>query len=110
MFAKALGAGHGFGCNTGRIAPADLTFASSKTEDGELQFYLGEGEFTSDPVPEEFFGCAGVAHVNDLQKVLRFVGLNGYRHHVSVTTGLVANAIEEAFTTYLPYELTRVTA
>ena len=48
MFAKALGAGCGWGCNTGRIAPAPLTFASSKTMDGKLWCYLGEGEFTQD--------------------------------------------------------------
>lgn len=110
MFAKALGPGCGFGCNTGRITPADMTYASSKTQDGKLQFYLGEGEFTKDPVPEEFFGCAGVAHIDSMQKVLRHVGVNGYRHHVSVTTGHVADAVQEAFDTYLGYDVARLPA
>jgi L-fucose isomerase-like protein len=104
MFAKALGAGCGWGCNVGRIAPAPLTFASSKTVDGKLWCYLGEGEFTKDPIAEDFFGCAGVAHIRNLQDVLAYVGHEGYRHHVSVTTGHVAGAVREAFTRYLGYE------
>ncbi len=105
MFAKVLGPGCGFGCNTGRIAPAPLTFSSAKTMDGKLSFYLGEGRFTADPIAPEFFGCAGVAEIPRLQDILEHVGHEGYRHHVSVTTGHVAAAVREAFTRYLGYEL-----
>jgi hypothetical protein len=72
--------------------------------DGKLWCYLGEGEFTKDPIAEDFFGCAGVAHIRNLQDVLAYVGHEGYRHHVSVTTGHVAGAVREAFTRYLGYE------
>jgi len=108
MFAKALGAGRGFGCNTGRIAPSPMTFASSKTQDGKLTFYLGEGEMTADPIPEEFFGCAGVARVDALQSKLRAIGYQGYRHHVSVTAGHVAAELREAFTRYLGYDMAEI--
>jgi L-fucose isomerase-like protein len=104
MFAKALGAGCGFGCNTGRISPSEMTYSSAKTQDGKLHFYLGKGEFTDDLVPKEFFGCAGVARIDGLQKKLQTIGYNGYRHHVSVTFGGVGNAVNEAFTRYLKYE------
>ena len=104
MFAKALGAGCGFGCNTGRISPSEMTYSSAKTQDGKLHFYLGKGEFTDDLVPKEFFGCAGVARIDGLQKKLQTIGYNGYRHHVSVTFGEVGNAVNEAFTRYLKYE------
>jgi L-fucose isomerase-like protein len=104
MFAKALGAGCGWGCNVGRIAPAPLTFASTKTMDGKLWCYLGEGEFTKDVIAEDFFGCAGVAQIRNLQDVLAYVGREGYRHHVSVTVGHVAGAVREAFTRYLGYD------
>jgi L-fucose isomerase-like protein len=103
MFAKALGPGHGFGCNTGRIAPTPMTFASSKTDNGKLEFYVGEGRFTKDKIPPEFFGCAGVAEIRGLESVLRYVGVNGYRHHVSTTPGNVAGVLEEAFGRYLGY-------
>lgn len=104
MFAKALGAGCGFGCNTGRISVSPFTFSSAKTQDGKLHFYLGKGEFTEDVVPAEFFGCAGVAKIDGLQKKLQAMGYNGYRHHVSVTFGEVGQAVNEAFTRYLKYE------
>lgn len=108
MFAKALGTGCGIGCNVGRIAPNKLTFASSKTQDGKLFVYMGEGEFTNDPIQEGFFGCGGVAKIDRLQEKLYKIGYNGYRHHVSVTTGLVADALHEAFTRYLGYEITEI--
>jgi L-fucose isomerase-like protein len=105
MFAKAIGAGCGWGCNVGRIAATPMTFASSKTTDGKLRCYLGEGEFTSDEIEKGFFGCAGVARIDNLQDTLEYIGHQGYRHHVSVTAGHVAPAIKEAFTNYLGYEL-----
>ncbi len=105
MFAKALGEGHGYGCNVGRIAPNPMTYASSKTEDGKLKFYLGEGRFTEDVIPDGFFGCGGVAEIDDLQNKLTYVGENGYRHHVSVTAGHVAAGVKEAFERYLNYDV-----
>jgi L-fucose isomerase-like protein len=108
MFAKVLGTGCGFGCNVGRIAPNKLTFASSKTQDGKLHVYMGEGEFTNDNIQDGFFGCGGVAKIDNLQEKLYKIGYNGYRHHVSVTTGLSAKALREAFTRYLGYEITEI--
>ncbi len=105
MFAKALGAGCGYGCNVGRIAPTPMTFASSKTEDGRLVFYLGEGRFTEDEIEPAFFGCAGVVEIAGLQQVLLKVGQQGYRHHVSVTAGHVGQALREAFERYLDYDI-----
>jgi L-fucose isomerase-like protein len=108
MFAKSLGAGCGFGCNVGRIASSPMTFASSKTQDGKLYFYMGEGEFTGEPIQEGFFGCGGVAKINNLQGILNKIGYNGYRHHVSVVPGKVSAALREAFTRYLKYEITEL--
>lgn len=104
MFAKALGAGCGWGCNVGRIAPSPMTFASTKTADGKLWSYLGEGCFTEDSIADDYFGCAGVAQIPNLQNVLEYVGHQGYRHHVGVTAGRVAAAVREAFVRYLGYE------
>jgi len=108
MFAKSLGAGCGFGCNVGRIAANQMTFASSKTQDGKLYFYLGEGEFTGEPIQEGFFGCGGVARIDNLQEKLNKIGYSGYRHHVSVAPGKVSAALREAFTRYLKYEITEI--
>jgi L-fucose isomerase-like protein len=105
MFAKALGAGCGFGPNVGRIAPSAATLASCKTEDGKVVFFVDEGRITADPIAEGFFGCAGVAQIANLQAKLHKIGYAGFRHHVSLTFGHVGNAVREAFTRYLPYEV-----
>jgi L-fucose isomerase-like protein len=106
ILANAVGPGCGYGCNTGRIAPMDFTFGSMVTEAGKPRFYFGEGEFTEDEVPADFFGCAGVARIDRLQDVLLHVGRNGHRHHVSVSPGRVAAPVAEAFTRYLGCEVT----
>ncbi|OGV63151.1 MAG: hypothetical protein A2498_04845 [Lentisphaerae bacterium RIFOXYC12_FULL_60_16] len=108
ILANAVGEGCAFGCNTGRIAPVDFTYGSLLTEDGKLKFYVGEGAFTSDPIPEDFFGCAGVAEIEDLQTVLQTIGYRGYRHHVSVAAGQVAEPVQEALTKYLGCEVLRL--
>jgi L-fucose isomerase-like protein len=108
MFAKALGAGCGYGCNVGRIAKAPMTFVSAKTQDGRLSFYLGEGRFTGERIAPDFFGCAGVAQIAGLQDKLETIGHQGYRHHVGVTTGRVAVPVREAFTRYLGFEETKL--
>lgn len=108
ILANAVGEGCGWGCNVGRIAPTPFTFGSMLTEEGKLKFYLGEGEFTDDPIPADFFGCAGVARVPELQCALQKIGYMGHRHHTSVTPGQVAAPVHEAFTKYLGYEVTMV--
>lgn len=108
MFAKSLGEGCAFGCNVGRLRPMPFTFASAATVDGKVRFYSGEGEFTRDQLPEEFFGCGGVAHIPGLQSKLIRIGRGGYRHHVSMTEGSWRRAIDEAFTNYLGYEKTEL--
>ncbi len=108
MFAKSLGAGCAFGCNVGRIRPMHFTFASSTTVDGRLRYYTGEGEFTCDTLPAEFFGCGGVARIPGLQQGLLRIGRNGYRHHVGVTPGSWSTVLDEAFGTYLGYDKTEL--
>lgn len=105
ILATAVGEGSAFGCNTGRIAPGDFTLGSMVTDAGKLKFYLGRGAFTSDPIPDDFFGCAGVAHIDRLQDLLLHVGYNGYRHHVSVTPGQVLEPVREALERYLGFDV-----
>ena len=104
MFAKNADPDEGWGVNEGRIKPMPITYASAATMDGKIWTYAGIGEITSDPVEKEFFGCAGVAKIEGLQKKMIYMGKNGFRHHTSLTEGHVLTAIEEAFKTYLRYE------
>ncbi|MBI2843180.1 MAG: hypothetical protein HYX78_07245 [Armatimonadetes bacterium] len=102
---NAVGPGCSYGCNVGRIRPMPFTFTSMMNDQGRLRFYIGEGEFTRDPIPEEFFGCAGVASIPKLQDVLLHVGRNGHRHHVSVTPKHVAAPLREALENYLGHDV-----
>ena len=100
-----LGAGCGFGCNVGRIKPMDFTFGSLMTFAGESRVYLGEGRFTNDPIPPEFFGVAGVAEMAKLQDVLLYIGENGFRHHVAITPGKIVAPVAEALDKYLGFKV-----
>jgi L-fucose isomerase-like protein len=108
ILANEVGKGCAYGCNSGRIKPTPFSFGNLITEKGKMKFYLGEGRFTDDPIPEDFFGCAGVAEFPDLQESLLTIGLEGHRHHTAVTAGLVAAPVAEAFERYLGYKVTRV--
>ncbi|MBW1903498.1 MAG: hypothetical protein JRJ20_18010 [Deltaproteobacteria bacterium] len=102
---NAVGPGRAYGCNVGRIASMPMTFGSLLTQDGQMKFYLGQGQFTEDPIPKEFFGCAGVARIDNLQDALQTIGYEGFRHHVSVTRGHVLDPVREAFEKYLDYQV-----
>ncbi len=102
---KSLGEGRAYGCNVGRIAAMPFTYGSLLSQDGRLRCYLGQGRFTEDPIPAEFFGCAGVAEIPDLQHALQTIGYMGFRHHVSVAPGSVMEPTREALVKYLGYEV-----
>jgi len=103
---NAVGKGCSYGCNVGRIAPTDMTFGSLMTEEGQLKFYLGQGRITDDPIADDFFGCGGVAEIEDLQGVLQTIGYMGHRHHVSVTPSRVLDPTAEALAKYIGAEVT----
>ncbi len=103
---NSVGAGNGYGCNQGRIKPMNFTFSSLMTDEGQVKLYLGEGRFTSDPIPSNFFGVAGVAEIPDLQDVLLHIGTQGHRHHVSVTPGNLIKPLAEALGHYLAFDIT----
>jgi L-fucose isomerase-like protein len=102
---NAVGEGCSYGCDVGRIAPFDFTFGSLLTDEGRIKFYLGQGKFTKDEIPEDFFGCAGVAHIERLQDVLLHIGYNGYRHHVTLTPGQFQAPLREALAYYLGFDV-----
>lgn len=104
MFAKGC-PGCGWGSNEGRIAAFPMTYSNCKTEDGTLTFYVDKGEFTGEPIEYEFFGCGGVAHIEDLQRKLIVLAKNGFRHHTAIGKGDMTKVLKEAFTTYLGYNM-----
>ena len=108
ILATAIGHGCSFGCNVGRIKPSPVTYGCVMSQDGRLRMYVGEGEFTGDSIPKEFFGVGGVIKIKNLQDVLLMIGREGFRHHVAVSNGSVRDPLAEAMEKYLGYEMVRV--
>ena len=100
--------GSGWGTNEGRIAAFPMTFSNCKTEDGKITIYVSEGEFTADPIEDAFFGCGGVARIDDLQNKLLRLARGGFKHHTTVANGHVKAILEEAFRYYLGYDLVSI--
>ncbi len=107
IIAGAVGRDNAWGTSVGRVKPGPMTFARVSTDDrrGAIRGYVGEGEFTGDPV--ETFGGAGVVRVPGLQRLLRFICENGFEHHVAANLSLVADIVYEATTKYLGWEMYR---
>ena len=104
MIAKAA-PGNGWGANEGRIAAFPMTFTNCKMENGKIYMYASEGEFTKDEIEKEYFGCAGVAHIPNLENKLMKLARNGFKHHTTIGVGHMKNILEEAFKYYLNYEI-----
>lgn len=104
MFAKN-DPGSGWGTNEGRIAPTDMTISNGFTEEGQFKVYVTEGRITSDPIEDAFFGCGGVAEIPDLSKKLLRLSKGGFKHHTTMAAGRWKAALDEAFGTYLGYQL-----
>ena len=97
--------GSGWGTNEGRIAAFPMTYSNCKTEDGKITVYFSEGEFTGDDIEKDYFGCAGVAHINGLQDKLIRLARGGFKHHTTVANGQLKAVLEEALGTYLGYDV-----
>ncbi|HUU09764.1 MAG TPA: L-fucose/L-arabinose isomerase family protein [Phycisphaerae bacterium] len=105
IIAQGVGAGNACGSIVGRLKKGPITYCRVATDDvvGEIRAYLGEGKLTADPL--ETFGGYGVAEIPDLQGLLRFICDTGFEHHVAIAAGQVARGIEDAFETYLGWEV-----
>ena len=107
MFAKG-DPGSGWGSNEGRIAAFDMTFSNCFTENGKLKVYASEARFTGEPIEKEFFGCGGVAEIPNLQNKLLRLARGGFKHHTTVGVGHMKEVLEEAFSTYLGYDIVSI--
>ncbi len=101
IIAGTVGKANTFGTITGRVKAAPFTYLRVSTDEfaGTLRAYVGEGEFTTDPL--ETFGGYGVVRVPHFQDLLRYICENGFEHHVALNQTRVATALNEALTKYL---------
>ena len=105
ILGETLGADRCFGAVKGQVAAGPMTFFRMSTDDpmGIIKCYLGEGEFTDDPVSIQ--GGAAVCKVPNLQVMLDFICKNGFEHHVAMTRSHCADVLDEAISTYLGWDL-----
>ena len=101
MFRKAYGEGSGVGVNIGKLYEGKATVGSFKTEGGQLWAFATEGNLEEGDIEQAFFGVKTVFRKENLEEMLRYMALNGYRHHVAVARGNWAAPLSEAFGKYL---------
>jgi L-fucose isomerase-like protein len=107
IIAGTVGRENTYGTIVGKVKSGPMSFARFSTDDqtGRIRGYVGEGEFTKDPL--KTFGGAGVVKIPRLQPLLRHICENGFEHHVAGTFSHVADAVHEATTKYLGWDVLR---
>ncbi len=105
IIAGTVGRDNTYGTCVGRVKPGPMSFARFSTDDfhGRITGYLGEGEFTADPL--ETFGGAGVVRIPAMQRLLRYICENGFEHHVAANLSSSAAVVHEATTKYLGWDV-----
>ncbi len=105
IIAGTVGRDNTYGTCVGLVKPGPMSYARFSTNDREgiISGYVGEGEFTDDPL--DTFGGAGVVRIPHLQKLLRYICENGFEHHVAANLASVAPAVREATSNYLGWSV-----
>jgi L-fucose isomerase-like protein len=105
IIAGTVGKENTYGTVVGRLKGGPFTYCRVSTDDaeGNLSAYVGEGEFTDDPLMT--FGGYGVVHIPDLQRLLHYVCDEGFEHHVAINLSQTASAAYEALGKYLGWHV-----
>lgn len=105
IIAGTVGKENTYGTIVGRMRGGPFTFCRVTTDDlnGRVCAYVGEGALTDDLL--QTFGGFGVARIERLQELLRFICENGFEHHVAFNLSQVAEAVGEAMETYLGWSV-----
>jgi L-fucose isomerase-like protein len=105
IIAGTVGRDNTYGTCVGRVKAGPMSYARFSTDDlrGRICGYVGEGVFTNDSL--QTFGGAGVVHIPEMQKLLRFICENGFEHHVAANLSSVAGIVHEATTNYLGWDV-----
>ena len=107
IIAGTVGKENTFGTIVGKVKAGAMSFARFSTDDrtGTIRGYVGEGRFTRDKLST--FGGAGVVEIARLQELLRHICRNGFEHHVAGTFSHVSDAVHEATTRYMDWDVMR---
>lgn len=105
IIASSVGRENTYGTVVGRVKAGPFTYCRVSTDDnrGVIRAYLGQGQLTGDRL--ETFGGYGVVEIPEFQGLLRFICENGFEHHVALNPAQVAEAVNEALSRYLGWEV-----
>lgn len=105
IIGTSVGEENTFGALAGRTPAMPLTYGRISTDDskGIIKTYVGEGMLTDDPL--NTFGTRAVAKIDDLQGLMKYVCKNGFEHHVVMNASNTSAILQEAFETYLGWEV-----
>lgn len=105
ILGTTLGEENTFGALEGRTDIGPLTFGRISTDDltGKIRAYVGEGEFTADPL--NTFGTRAVAKVLGLPSLLHVVCQNGFEHHAAISRSHSAAAVAEGLSRYMGWDV-----
>jgi L-fucose isomerase-like protein len=101
ILGTTLGEENTFGALEGRTQAGPVTFGRVSTDDltGKITAYVGEGEFTNDPL--KTFGTRAVVRVPGLPALMHLICQNGFEHHAAMNRSHTAAAVAEALSRYL---------
>jgi L-fucose isomerase-like protein len=107
IIAGTVGKENTHGTLDGTVKAGDMSFARFSTLDleGRIAGYCGQGRFTDDPL--NTFGGAGVVEIPNLQNLLHYICENGFEHHVAANFSHTADAVYEAASKYLGWQMHR---
>lgn len=108
MFVKTQGENCSWGVNAGRIKPGAITICGMRTENGKVRYFVENARVTEESVEEGFFGSYGVIQLPGLQRKLRHMSEEGFRHHAIIVRGDQTARIREALNKYLDYTEVRL--
>ena len=105
IIAGTVGKENTYGTCVGRFSPGPVTFLRVSTDDshGGIHAYVAEGEYTDDDV--ETFGGYGVAEIENLQELLKYITTHGFEHHVALVKTHVGGVLQEALSRYLGWDI-----
>ncbi|HET7105085.1 MAG TPA: L-fucose/L-arabinose isomerase family protein [Terracidiphilus sp.] len=104
ILGTVLGEENTVGALEGRTPAGPFTFCRVSTDDisGRIRAYVGEGEFTDDPL--NTFGTRAVVRVPALPALMHIVCQNGFEHHAAMNGSHCAAAVAEGLSRYLGWE------
>ena len=103
MFTKTQGINCSWGVNVGKIKPGIVTMCGMRTENGQVRYFVEKVQVLDTEVDKGFFGTYGVIETEGLQKKLKAMFEEGFRHHAIITAGDHVEAVREALSKYLGY-------